>query len=67
MLDNKQLLLENNAMVLSNVNELAAAVIMKVAGNNIANTIDGKPIAGPELRAAIAARQKSFIGPYLKG
>lgn len=67
MLDNKQQLLESNAMVLSNINELAAAVILKVAGNNIANTMDGKPIAGPELRAAIAARQKSFLAPYLKG
>lgn len=67
MLDNQANLLEGNAMVLTNINELAAQVMTKIMGNHIANTIDGKPVTGPEMRAAIAARQKSVLAPHMKG
>jgi hypothetical protein len=66
-LNRDQLALENNLMVLSNVTELAASVVTRIAGNNAANTLEGKPVSPAQLRQAVAARVQSALLPYLKG
>jgi len=59
--------LEDNLMVLSNVNELASAVVQKISGNDVANTLDGEALTPIQLRQAVAARMKSSLIPFMKG
>lgn len=67
MQNSETLAFESNLSALANINELAALVVTKVAGNTVANTLNGKPVAPPELRTAIAARMRTALLPYLKG
>ncbi|HWT40898.1 MAG TPA: hypothetical protein VN081_06580 [Dongiaceae bacterium] len=59
--------LEDNLMVLSNVNELASAVVQKISGNDVANTLDKEALTPIQLRQAVAARMKSSLIPFMKG
>jgi hypothetical protein len=59
--------LEDNLMVLSNVNELASAVVQKISGNDVANTLNGEVLTPIQLRQAVAARMKSSLIPFMKG
>jgi hypothetical protein len=65
-LNGKEQVQENNLMVLTNVCELAAAVMQKVMGNNIANTLEGKMVTPVQMRQALAARAQACLQPYLK-
>ena len=47
--------LERNATVLANCVELGAEIIMAVAGEDVANTIDGKAVPTAALKASLAA------------
>lgn len=50
-----------NANVLANAVELSSQVIMRVAGNEVANTVNGELMARSALAAAIAARLQSTL------
>lgn len=65
-LDRDQQTLDYNLMVLTNVCELAACVVQKIAGNNAANTLEGKAITPVQLRQAIAARTQAALLPFMK-
>jgi hypothetical protein len=54
-----------NATVLANAVELGAAVIASLAGNAIANSIDGQPADDLYLKTAIAAKINSTLIPHL--
>lgn len=49
-------LLTQNVITLANAIELGASVVMQLAGNDIANTIEGKLVTPDELRDALAAK-----------
>jgi hypothetical protein len=65
-LDRDQQTLDYNLMVLTNVCELAACVVNKIAGNNAANTLQGKAVTPIQLRQAVAARMQGSLLPFLK-
>lgn len=50
-----------NSTVLANGVELSAQVIMKVAGNEVANTVGGELMVPEALNSAIAAKMKSTL------
>lgn len=50
-----------NANVLANAVELSTQVIMRVAGNEVANTIGGELMAPTALNSAIAAKLQSTL------
>lgn len=58
-------LVEQNTLVLSNAIELGAAVVMQIAGNDIANTIEGKLVTPDELRDALSAKIRSRFNAVL--
>lgn len=51
---------DHNVAVLANALELGSQAVMNVAGNAIANTIEGKPVTSTFLQEAIAARIQSI-------
>jgi hypothetical protein len=55
----------DNLAVLTNAAELSAEIIKRIAGNAIANTVDGKPISDVYLKDAIASRMHSKVVPFL--
>lgn len=52
-----------NLAVLTNAVELGSQVIMGVAGNAIANTVDSEPVTPAFLQEAIAARLQAAFTP----
>ena len=56
---------EGNLAVLTNVVELAAQVVMKIAGNEISNTVDGKAITPAFLKEAMIAKAQSVISTQM--
>ena len=54
-----------NTVVLANAIELGAAVVMQLAGNDIANSINGKTITPDELRDALASKIQGRFNAYL--
>lgn len=52
---------DSNLAVLSNALDLGACVVMSIAGNDIANTVDGKPVQPQYLQQAIAARMQAAL------
>lgn len=53
----------SNTAVLANAVELGAQVVEAVAGNAIANTLNGKLVNPAYLKEAIAARVRSILIP----
>ncbi len=58
-------LVEQNTLVLANAIELGAAVVMSIAGNDIANTIEGKLVTPDELRDALTAKIRGRFNSVL--
>ena len=58
-------LVEQNTLVLANAIELGASIVMSIAGNDIANTIEGKLVTPDELRDALSAKLRSRFIPVL--
>ncbi|QVD49078.1 hypothetical protein LUCX_8 [Xanthomonas phage vB_XciM_LucasX] len=54
-------LMRTNVPLLANSIELGARAIMNVAGNSIANAVEGQPITPAYLHSAIAARMQSLL------
>lgn len=50
-----------NLATLANATELASKVIQRIAGEEIANTVDGKVLVAGELREAIAAKLQGCL------
>lgn len=46
---------------LANAIELGAAVVLKVAGNAVANTVNGKLVSSDDLKSALAAQIQSSL------
>ena len=65
MTDRKTEMVGENLTVLANAIELGAAVVMQIAGNDIANTIEGKLVTPDELRDALAAKIRSRYNAHL--
>lgn len=53
--------LEQNLTTLSHGIELAAKVIKKVAGNEVATTVNGVELSNNEIKRAIAAKMQSCL------
>lgn len=58
---------DQNLAVLANAVELGAQAVLNVAGNAIANTVDGKPVSASYLQEAIAARMQAALAPSTGG
>ena len=58
--------LKQNLLVLSNAVELGSAVVMQIAGNDIANTVNGKLITPDDLRDALASKIQGRLSKYLE-
>ena len=54
-----------NAAVLTNAVELGAQVVMAIAGNEIANTVEGKLVTPAFLQEAIVAKTRSILAPHV--
>ena len=54
---------DSNLAVVTNAVELTSQVISKIAGNDIANTIDGKLVTSAILQESVAAGNKANITP----
>lgn len=52
---------DSNLAVVANAVELGAQVVMDIAGNDIANTVEGKPVQPAYLQEAIAARLQAAL------
>lgn len=63
----EQQVLANNLLVLSHANELAIQIIMKVAGNDAANTLQGATITRPFIADAVSARLQAKLMPFAGG
>ena len=50
-----------NTTVLANAVELSSQVIMKVAGNEVANSVGGETITPPALGNAVLAKMQSCL------
>lgn len=50
---------------LANATEIASSVIEKIAGNEISNHVDGKPVRHADLTDTIAAKFQSHLSKYL--
>lgn len=64
---NQAAICDSNLAVAINAVELCSQVIMDIAGNDIANTIDGKLIQPAYLQEAVAARIQAHITPTTSG
>jgi hypothetical protein len=51
--------------VLANATELVASVIEQIAGNEISNHIDGKPVRLVDLTDAVAAKIQSNLAQHI--
>lgn len=60
----RQEVMDDNLVVLCNATEFAAAIIKKVSGNAISNTVDGKLIDDQYLKSAVASKIHSKLIPY---
>jgi hypothetical protein len=54
-------LLRSNVPLLANAIELGAGAIIEVAGNAIANVVDGDPLSPAFLHSALAARMQTLL------
>lgn len=52
---------EINLITLSNATELATTVVMKVAGDAVANTVNGVRLPPAELKNAIVAKMQAEL------
>ena len=52
---------DTNLAVLSNLLELGGQIVIGIAGNDIANCIQGKPITSAYLHEAMAARVQANL------
>lgn len=52
---------DSNLAVLANAAELGAQVVMQIAGNDIANTVNGQTVQPAYLQGAIAARLQAAL------
>lgn len=59
--------LVTNLAVLANAVEVGAQVVAEVAGNAVANTIDGKMVTPSTLHNAIASRIHSALASKIGG
>lgn len=59
-MSNEKLKLDN-AVVLANAVELTSQVIMRIAGNDIANTVRGERVTPLTLRSAVAAKLQTCL------
>lgn len=64
---NTKATLKTNLAILANAVELGAQVVAEVAGNAVANTIDGKTVTPSSLHNAIASRIRSALAPKTGG
>jgi hypothetical protein len=62
---NRQEVMSDNVAVLGNAVEFAAAIIKKVSGNAISNTVDGNLVDDSYLKTAIASKMNSKLVPYM--
>jgi len=56
-----------NLAILANAVELGAQVVAEVAGNAVANSIDGKMVTPSSLHNAVASRIRSALSPKTQG
>lgn len=52
---------ETNLTTLAHANELASKVIMKVAGEEVATTVEGEILSSNQIRHAVAARMQNRL------
>lgn len=57
---------EHNLSVLANATELASAVIMSLAGDAVASTLDGKQITPTDLKPTIVAGIQKRLVKYME-
>lgn len=58
---------DSNLAVCINAVELVSGVVLNIAGNDIANTIDGKLVTPAYLSEAVAARINARLTPTTGG
>lgn len=54
-----------NLAVSTNAVELAAQVVLNIAGNDIANTINGELVGTTFLKEAVAAKMNASLAPQI--
>lgn len=57
----QQEITETNLTTLAHANELASKVITKVAGEEVATTINGEILSNNQLKHAVAAKMQSCL------
>lgn len=58
---------DSNVAVLSNTVEVGAQIVMEIAGNEIANTIDDQVVTPAYLKEAMTARLQSILSTNIGG
>lgn len=58
---------KTNLKTLSNATELASRVIERIAGNEIATTVDGELMTGKHVQRTVAAKLQSSLLNKKKG
>lgn len=61
-----QEVINDNQAVLTNAVEFAAEIITSIAGNDIANTVNGKPLSDAALKTAVASRMHAKLTPFVR-
>lgn len=59
--------MQKNTVILANANELTTKVIMKVAGNAVANRIDGEQLTPGILTDTVTAKIQTRLAKHLEG
>ncbi len=58
---------DQNLAVLANLTDLAAGIIMEVAGNEISNQLNGQLISGARVRELVVAKTQAVLSKQTGG